>query len=149
MNNLLIQPVVYTEKATIIHAIRRTVFQEEQGVAAELELDGRDEAAEHVLAYLDGQPVGTVRARFLDGKTAKIERLALLPSARGKGIGQKLMQAAIEIIEKNHECEEIIIHAQKYIQELHKKLGFEPIGETFYEAGIPHIKMIKRFCRTS
>ncbi|OKH25653.1 GNAT family N-acetyltransferase [Hydrococcus rivularis NIES-593] len=148
MNNLQIKQVNYFEESTRIHAIRRSVFQEEQGVAPEIEFDGRDETAIHFLAYLDSQPIGTIRIRFLDRKTAKIERLALLPSARGKGIGKKLMKAATEIVEKNKDYEEIIIHAQEYIKELHKQLGFEPVGEPFYEAGILHIKMIKRLVRS-
>ncbi|AFY78445.1 putative acyltransferase [Pleurocapsa sp. PCC 7327] len=148
MSNLHIKQVNYTEEATTIHSIRRLVFQEEQGVAPEVEFDGRDETATHLLAYLNGQPVGTIRIRFLDKKTAKIERLALLPLARGKGIGKKLMKAATEIVEKNENYEEIVIHAQEYIKELHKQLGFESAGEPFYEAGILHIKMIKRFVRS-
>jgi predicted GNAT family N-acyltransferase len=144
MSNLPIKQVNYTEELSTIETIRRLVFQEEQGVAPELDFDGQDEVAEHLLAYLDSQPVGTVRIRFLNPKTAKIERLAVLPGARGKGLGKKLMQAAIEIVEEKGNCQEIIIHAQDYIKELHKKLGFEPIGNPFYEAGILHVKMVKR-----
>jgi predicted GNAT family N-acyltransferase len=147
MSNLQIKQVNYTEELTTIHAIRRLVFQEEQGVEPEIDFDGRDETAIHLLGYLDSQPVGTVRIRFLDKKTAKIERLALLPLARGKGLGKQLMKAATEIVEKNEDCEEIVIHAQEYIQELHKKRGFEPVGDPFYEADILHIKMIKRLLR--
>lgn len=142
MNNLIIKQVNYLEEITAIQTIRRQVFQEEQGVAPELEFDGRDEAAIHLLAYLGDRAVGTVRIRFLDPTTAKIERLAVLSVARGQGIGKKLMEYASAIAEQNN-CEKIIIHAQAYIKELHKTLGFEQVGDEFDEAGIAHVKMIK------
>ena len=95
INNLQIKVVTYAEELTPIQTIRRSVFQEEQGVAPEIEFDGQDETAEHLLAYLDNQPVGTARIRSLNKQTAKIERLAVLPPARGKGIGKKLMEKAL------------------------------------------------------
>ncbi len=123
--------------------IRELVFQQEQGVSPALEFDGQDEISEHIIAYLDTQPVGTARIRYLDEKTAKIERLAVLPTARGKGVGKQIMQLALDIVAKKN-IEEVVIHAQQYIMGLHQKLGFEPEGEVFEEAGIPHVKMRKK-----
>ena len=81
--------------------------------------------------------------RYLDAKTAKIERLAVLSIARGQGIGKRLMQKAIELaIEKK--IQEVVIHAQEYIKVLYQQLGFIQEGETFDEAGIPHVKMRKK-----
>lgn len=123
--------------------IRKLVFQEEQGVDAALEFDGQDETSDHIVAYLDSQPVGTARIRYLDDKTAKIERLAVLPIARGKGIGKQMMEVGLDIAAKKN-IQEVVIHAQQYIMGLHQKLGFEPEGEIFEEAGIPHVKMRKK-----
>lgn len=126
-----------------IQAIRRVVFQQEQGVAAALEFDGKDEIAQQIIAYLDAQPVGTARVRYLDDKTAKIERLAVLSTARGQGIGKKLMQKALELATEQ-KMQEAVIHAQEYIKALYQQLGFIQEGETFDEAGIPHVKMRKK-----
>lgn len=126
-----------------IQEIRRAVFQEEQGVDPALEFDGKDEIAQQIIAYIDTQPVGTARVRYLDAKTAKIERLAVLSIARGQGIGKRLIQKAIELaIEKN--IQEVAIHAQEYIKVLYQQLDFIQEGETFDEAGIPHVKMRKK-----
>lgn len=143
MSNLQIKVVTYTQELIPIQTIRRLVFQEEQKVAPELEFDGQDETAEHLLAYLDGQPVGTARIRELDTRTAKIERLAVLPLARGKGIGRNLMEKAIDVAAKKN-YEKVIINAQEYVKDLYIKLGFEQVGNRFEEAGIPHVKMIKQ-----
>ena len=65
-------------------ALRHRVFCEEQGVAVDLEADGRDGEALHVVAVSDGAVVGTCRL-VLDGDTAKLGRMAVEPEARGRG----------------------------------------------------------------
>jgi predicted GNAT family N-acyltransferase len=142
--NVIIKRVSYGEKSDPIQAIRREVFQREQGVSEELEFDGLDESAEHLLAYLDGRAVGTARIRKLNPETTKIERLAVLSSARGLGIGLRLMEEAIDLVSSNPDTRQIAINAQEYVKGLYEKLGFEVVGDVFDEAGIPHVKMIKR-----
>lgn len=142
MKNLTIKTFVYPEAFSEIKAIRRSVFQEEQGVDPTLDFDGLDETAEQLLASLDNQPVGTARVRYLDHQTAKIERLAVLSTARGYGIGKKLMEKALDVAAQK-KIKKVVIHAQEYVKVLHQQLGFEQVGERFEEAGIYHIKMIK------
>ncbi|BAY94922.1 MULTISPECIES: GNAT family N-acetyltransferase [unclassified Tolypothrix] len=141
--DLIIKIVESPEEFAAIKAIRIAVFQEEQGVEAALEFDGKDEICDHLIAYLNQEAVGTTRIRYLDNKIAKIERLAVLSKARGKGIGKQLMEKAIEIIAHQH-IPEVIVHAQKYIQGLYDNLGFIPEGEVFMEADIAHIKMKRK-----
>lgn len=143
MPDLDIKQVNYFEEIEPIQMIRCLVFQDEQGVEAKLEFDGLDESAVHLLAYLDGEPVGTARIRQLDPQTAKIERLAVLCMVRGFGIGTKLIETALELISRNKNYLKVVVNAQEYIKNLYEKLGFKIIGEPFDEAGIRHIKMIK------
>jgi predicted GNAT family N-acyltransferase len=143
MNQLSIKTLVYPEAFVEIQAIRRSVFQEEQGVDPTLEFDGLDATATHLLAYLDERPVGTARIRYLEQQTAKIERLAVLSTARGLGIGKKLMVKALDVAQENN-TQDIVVNAQEYVKDLYQQLGFEQVGERFEEAGIVHIKMIKR-----
>jgi predicted GNAT family N-acyltransferase len=143
MNNLVIKTALLPQELLAIQAIRRSVFQIGQGVEPALDFDGQDETSEQIIAYVDNQPVGTARIRFLDDKTAKIERLAVLSIARGQGIGKKIMETAIDVIAKK-DVQEVLIHAQEYIKGLHQQLGFEQEGERFEEAAIPHVKMRKK-----
>ncbi len=143
MSQIIVKKFVYPEEFLEMQAIRSLVFQEEQGVPPELEFDGLDKTAIHLLAYLDDRPVGTARVRYLNEQTAKIERLAVLSTARGLGIGKKLMQEAIKIAQQN-QVQEIVIHAQEYVKGLHQQLEFKQIGEIFEEAGIPHVKMVRQ-----
>lgn len=143
MSNLIIKTASLPQELLAIQAIRRLVFQIEQEVASELDFDGQDEISEQIIAYLDNQPVGTARIRYLDNRTAKIERLAVLSIARGQGIGKRVMETALEVVAKK-DIKEVLIHAQEYIKGLHQQLGFEQEGERFEEAGISHVKMRKK-----
>lgn len=143
MTAIIIKTVNYLTEIKNIKNIRKQVFQLEQGINEQLEFDGLDATAIHLLAYLENQPVGTARIRKLDETTAKIERLSVLPTARKRGVGKQLMTKAIDLITQQN-YHKIIIHSQEYIKSLHQKLGFEQIGNTFDEANIPHVKMIKK-----
>ena len=143
MSQLILKLFAYPEEFSQMQVIRRSVFQEEQGVDPALEFDGLDETADHLLAYLDNQPVGTARIRYLNQHTAKVERLAVLSEARGKGLGKKLMEKALDVAAKKN-IEEVVVNAQDYVKSLYEQLGFEQVGERFDEAGIAHVKMVKR-----
>ncbi len=142
MDNLVIKVAEFSSDFPTIQHIRYLVFQVEQGVSADLEFDGNDEAADHLLAYLDGQPVGTARIRRLTAQTAKVERVAVLKTARGLGIGKQLMLEAFAFLGATH-VSTIQINAQAAVQAFYQRLGFEAEGELFVEAGIPHVKMKK------
>ncbi len=143
MSDVIIKVAQLPEEFPVVATIRKIVFQEEQGVDAALEFDGKDDICEHLIAYLDDQAVGTARLRYLDNKTVKIERLAVLSIARGQGIGQKIMEKALEIIAHKN-ITEAVVHAQTYIKSLYQKLNFTEVGEIFIEASIPHIEMRKK-----
>ncbi|MBP0021192.1 MAG: GNAT family N-acetyltransferase [Cyanobacteria bacterium SBLK] len=144
MKDIKIKLVSYSEEEENLRSIRKQVFQDEQNVPLDLEFDGQDETAEHFLVYWQGKAIGTARLRFLEEQTAKIERLAVLKEARGKNIATQLMEAVLDRA-REKQAKQAIANAQTYIQRLYLKLGFEPMGEQFTEAGIPHIKMVKKF----
>ena len=147
MSDLVIKLANFSEEFPKIKAIRKVVFQEEQGVEEALEFDGKDEICEHLIAYLNEEVVGTARIRYLDDKIAKIERLAVLSTARGQGIGKKIMEEALLVI-ASKDISEVVINAQEYVKSLYQKLGFAEEGEIFAEADIPHVKMRKKLRKT-
>jgi ElaA protein len=122
-------------------AIRIAVFVEEQGVSRAQEIDGRDDAARHLLALQDGEPVGTLRLRWVDaGRVAKIERVAVLPRARGAKIGRALVEAALAAA-RAAGAEAAMLHAQTGAQRFYARLGFVASGPEFVEDGILHVAM--------
>jgi predicted GNAT family N-acyltransferase len=145
MSQLIVRVAELPAELPQIHQIRYLVFQIEQGVDPVLEFDGKDNEAEHILAYLNGQPVGTARIRWLNAKQAKLERVAVLPEVRGLGIGKRIVEKALKLLE-TAKVAEVYIHAQEQVRDFYQRLGFEAEGEIFEEAGIPHIKMGKQLC---
>jgi predicted GNAT family N-acyltransferase len=145
MSQLTLTVVAYTEKHSEINFVRSQVYEIEQGINPNRVFDGKDELAEHILAYLDNQPVGTARIRCLSKHSTSIEKLAVLSTARRQGIGKKIMEKSLEIAAQKN-VEEVVINAQEYIKGLYQQLGFEQEGERFMVAGNPHalIKMRKR-----
>ncbi|MEM9506541.1 MAG: GNAT family N-acetyltransferase [Cyanobacteria bacterium P01_E01_bin.35] len=143
MNLLQIKTVRYQAAKDAIRQIRTKVFQEEQGVAEELEFDGWDETVVHLLACLEEKAIGTARIREIDADTFKIERLAVLPEYRKQGVGKQLMETAIKTISQS-QASLVVVHAQAYITQLYLQLGFEIVGDRFDEAGISHVKMMKQ-----
>ena len=121
-------------------AIRMRVFVREQRVPAAIELDRDDDRAIHFLATSDGKAVGTARVVSHHG-SAKIGRMAVLKSYRGKGVGKKLLQRAVATAKKLG-ARTIYLHAQVPVIEFYEKLRFRCVGPVFDEAGIPHRKMI-------
>jgi ElaA protein len=123
-------------------SLRHRVFCVEQGVPLGMELDGRDDEALHLVA-LDGDAViGTVRL-VLDGPTAKLGRLAVARSARGRGIGSALVREAVREA-RDAGARRIALHAQVDARVLYEREGFAPYGPPFTEAGIAHVSMEKR-----
>ena len=120
-------------------AIRRRVFVDEQGVPLALEFDAHDAAARHLLARTEQRPVGTLRVRFQDG-TAKIERVAVVPEARGLKVGRQLVLAALDLAERAGAVD-CLLHAQVQVRGFYATLGFTAFGGTFIEDGILHVAM--------
>ena len=116
--------------------IRFKVFVDEQNVPEELEIDGLDDEAKHVLAYLDDEPIGTGRI-LIDGH---IGRVAVLKKYRGLGIGKSIMKELIDWAQKNN-LEKLWLSSQWHAHSFYLDLGFVCEGEVYEEAGIDHIKM--------
>ena len=121
-------------------AIRREVFCGEQGVAEAEEIDGLDPDCRHYLAWLAGNAVGTARTRPLAGGGVKIERVAVRKRLRGSGIGKALMIRVLADITAGP----AVLNAQLAVEGFYAKLGFVSEGEIFQEAGIDHVRMVKR-----
>lgn len=121
-------------------AVRRTVFVDEQGVAPEAETDAHDATADHLLALAGARPVGAARWRAVGQGRAKIERVAVLKEARGRGAGVALVRAALARIAAAG-IGEAVLHAQTPAAGFYGRLGFVAEGGPFDEEGIEHVRM--------
>jgi predicted GNAT family N-acyltransferase len=123
--------------------IRELVFQIEQSIPKDLDFDGKDDMCDHFIAYKNDIAVGTGRLRYslIDTKMlAKVERMAVLPEQRGKGIGKVIMQKMHDYL-KEKNVHEVTLHVQQPLKSFYEKFGYEQIGEAFLDADRPHIAM--------
>ncbi|WUS96552.1 GNAT family N-acetyltransferase [Streptomyces sp. NBC_00708] len=130
--------------------LRKDVFVREQNVPEELEYDAYDAEAVHVMAVAaDGTALGT--GRLLHGPAAaahtgadltvgSLGRLAVSKEARGLGVGAALVRA-IEDAARDSGLAAVDLHAQTHALRFYERLGYEPYGPEFMDAGIPHRAM--------
>ena len=130
----------YKSHTEDICAIRYEVFVGEQNVPEELEIDGLDGEAKHVLAFVDDLPIGTGRI-LGDGH---IGRVAVLRDYRGLGIGKMIMKELIKWAQ-DMSLDKVWLSSQWQAHSFYLDLGFVCIGEIYKEAGIDHIKMFRKF----
>ncbi len=145
---MYIQKVITEKDLQAVLKLREEVFCDEQGVPLKEEIDVFDDLGHkksmHIIVTDKGQVVGTLR---VVNRTdyAKIGRVAVKQGFRGKGIGTKMMDFAIE------EClrENLFNVRNKYFYlesqvdaiPFYEKLGFKAYGEEFDDCGIAHRKM--------
>jgi len=122
-------------------SIRLNVFEIEQGIPCDIEIDEYDKTADHFLAVIDGIPTGCARMMFMDGK-AKLGRIAVLKEYRKHGIGKALCDFMIREASLKG-CNKAILGAQTHAVGFYEKVGFTPYGEIYLEGGIEHINMVK------
>lgn len=124
-------------------ALRRMVFMGEQGVTADDEWDGFDDTCHHFLARDDSGPIATARLRTL-GDIAKIQRVAVIKSHRGTGLGRQIMQHLLAFA-GNEGFAGVTLEAQTHAIAFYETLGFTAEGPEFDDAGIPHRRMSLSF----
>jgi len=122
---------------TQLRQIRAAVFVVEQGVPLDLEWDGIDAECAHVLAYNDDNlAIGTGRL-LPDGH---IGRMAVLEPWRHRGVGSALLRELMAIA-KERGMQEVVLNAQIQASAFYERHGFVAEGESFLDAGIPHLRM--------
>ena len=122
--------------AQALEQIRRRVFIDEQGVPRDIEWDGRDEQALHVIAEHQGHAIGCGRL-LEDGR---IGRLAVLGDWRAQGVGRRLLSRLIELAQARGDSA-VYLHAQADSVDFYTRAGFSAHGEAFDEADIAHFAM--------
>ena len=125
-------------------ALRRAVFIDEQSVPEDLELDGHDDDALHILVTDDdtgiGPATGTARLRAIDDDTAKAQRVAVAADRRGQGVGRVVMEFLHdEARGRGHR--RVRLSSQVSAIPFYERLGYVAEGPVYDDAGIPHRDM--------
>ncbi len=124
----------------VCRTLRRTVFIEEQGVSEADEVDGLDDTCLHVLAREGDDPIGAARVH-IQGGTAKIGRVCVLPPGRGRGIGGEIIGFILTHLRADPQITQAKLGSQIAAMSLYSRAGFRPVGERYMEAGLEHQDM--------
>ena len=121
-------------------SIREKVFVVEQNIPVDIEMDDDNVDSVSICAIMNKKYVGTARYR-VTSFGFKLERFAVLKEFRNQGIGKALVQFMFDNL---NESRIIYLHAQEAVVDFYLSLGFKKINDRFFEAGIPHWKMVKK-----
>lgn len=145
-SSLHIRPVESEDTWEEARRIRTRVFIEEQACPPEEEWDAYESTSRHLIGYVDGAAVAVARWRTTtvgEEIAAKLERFAVLKEHRGRGYGREMVHFAIQDARRAG-FSSFVLHAQAHLEEFYASFGFDRVGDVFEEAGIPHVKMVKR-----
>lgn len=123
-NDLQVEVVRDLNDFMKVVAIRSSVFLAEQDCPYDEEFDQNDLCACHLIAYLRGEPVGTLRIRWFAG-FAKIERVCVMKHVRGGSLVRLMIETAVELIGRKG-YRHIVGYIQKRLVPFWKQLGFHP-----------------------
>jgi ElaA protein len=138
-------PELSTDELFAFLRLRTAVFFVEQRIDEE-ELDDRDPdpRTEHLWIEDERGVAAYLRLVLLDepehrGARRLPGRVVVRADRRGEGLAKALLEYVIEL----HGHEPLLLHSQSYVAPLYEAFGFEPFGEEYVEAGIPHISMYR------
>lgn len=125
--------------------LRQSVFIVEQKCAYP-DIDDIDLVAMHLYGCDDSGEM-IVYARLIKPDVsypqASIGRVVVSPAARGRRLGQVLMQQALQEMARLYPGQTIKIGAQEHLEKFYTDLGFKRTSAMYLEDGIPHIHMLR------
>lgn len=126
-------------------AARAAVFVVEQNCPYQ-DLDGRDAAAEHLVAWA-GDEVAAYARTFApgtpgaQGADASVGRVLTTARFRGASLGRELVGRALGRLDECHPTHAVRISAQQYLERFYRSFGFATVSAPYLEDGIPHVAM--------
>lgn len=122
--------------------LRSEVFVVEQSCIYQ-DIDSKDVCAMHICCYLNNELAAYCRIfrpnDYFD--EASIGRVVVKKKYRNSGLGNDLMDVAIDNIEKTFGEKNIVISAQLYLKQFYENHKFIKISDEYLEDDIPHVRM--------
>lgn len=136
-----------TRELYAVLRLRSEVFVVEQNCVFQ-DMDNADQLAVHIMGFDKQQDNDLVAYTRVFGPGIKFDmcsigRVVTSPRARRSGIGRKLMEHSIAVVEERFGKVPIKIGAQQYLEKFYASFGFRQSSEMYLEDDIPHIEMIR------
>jgi ElaA protein len=125
--------------------LRSEVFVVEQNCVFQ-DLDGADAQALHLMGWQHGALKAYARCFPAGVKYAEasIGRVVTRQSARGDGLGHRLIQQALQLMQDQWGAQPIRIGAQAQLEAFYRQHDFLPAGPVYVEDGIDHLEMLRQ-----
>ena len=122
---------------------RTAVFVVEQNCPY-LEVDGKDPDSYHLFLEKNGEIIAYLRIlpAGVSYKEVSFGRVFVKKEYRGQGLAYRLVQKALDFIQKDLGERTVKIQAQDYLKKFYGSFGFKAISDTYLEDNIPHIDML-------
>jgi len=140
MDEITFRQVHTPQEKEEIFSLREKVFAEEQGIPAELDRDGKDETALHLIAMHRQKVIATGRLHANHGN-GHLSRIAVDKNFRGRGIAKELVCRLLEeakLLDLNY----LYLLPHAHLEAFYQSLGFSKVnGYLQILAGHEIIKM--------
>lgn len=123
---------------------REAVFFLEQHIT-EPDADATDTRSVFMWMEDDGRVVAFLRIipAGIAYDEVSVGRVLVDAGYRRRGLCRSLMSEALRYIGRTWGQQPVRISAQEHLAGFYATLGFETVSETYSEAGIPHVKMLR------
>jgi len=120
--------------------ILRKPWNEPQGS----EQDDDEDSSYHLMVTESDKVIGVARLQFVNNNSAQLRYMAVDNNYQKQGIGRRVI-GHLEAYAKQHEANELFLHARDNALVFYKKLGYE-ITEKSYLLfnSVQHYKMCKK-----
>ena len=135
--------VATAEELAQAQRIRAQVLEAEQGFPHEVNIDGLDPSAIHVLVLDDKVPVATARLTVSAEGEGKIARIAVLPSHRGRGLGKRLIRR-LESLARPNGLHTLYVEPHAHLEPFFRRLGYEKVPGSVTLGGYDLMRVMKR-----
>ncbi len=105
------------------------------------------EAEEHDLligAFDDLRLIGCCVLTDKHDGSVQLRQMAVQPTFQGKGYGARILEFAEKLAVEN-KFTSLILHARDPVINFYVKCGYQISGSQFFEVGIAHHKMVKKW----
>ena len=156
---------VLKSRTALARILRGRVFVDECGVPDAQEFDAHDEASRHVIGLVGDAPVLYARWRLEEGNgdgdggaLAVIDRLAILPSHRGRGYASRALEFLLEDVAETARglqrwvsgvVATVPVPMQTMGQKLQAQHGFEVLGAPYPDRNTTFVRMLRRAAPTA
>lgn len=125
-----------------IKTLRNNTFVIEEQLPYNDEFEGDEDKFIHCCLYRGDELIATARIG-VEGNYARISRIAVKAGLRKQGKGTAIVKYAEEMA-KQFNKPSLLVIAQIQAKGFYEKIGYAAVGEPFIDAGLPHIRMVKR-----